>query len=213
MHGAIEYLTGDTMRASDKVISRVVLAPLAPIALLLAGWWGSLPVFGDSAVVGVFALAGFVAGVVLDATVLRTKLDSLQSLGDRALLLVALFYSIGMYGLFMGLPVFHVAIGVFGGYVVARRAVIMNWSRERALRDGRRVAWAMTWVLAALCGATAWLALREPTIGQQVQGMLGLSAPVTRPMIYAITVVGGVGLLALQFAGARVAARLFAPHE
>ena len=200
------------MSKADTAISQVVLAPVAPIALLLAGWWGSLLALGDSPAVGWFAAGGLAIGVALDATVLRRRLDSLFSMSDRALLLVALFYSIGVYGFFMGFPVFNAAIGIAGGYVVARRAVLTGRERERALRDGKRVATTMTCVLGALCVATAVMALNERTMGAQLQGMLGLSFTVTWPMIYAIIGVGGTGLLAMQYAGTILTARRFAPR-
>jgi len=200
------------MRSSDRVVSWLVLAPIAPIALLLAGWWGSLPLLHDSPAVGPVALAGLVIGLALDATALRRRMDALFTLSNRSLLLVALFYSIGMYGFFMGFPVFNVAIGTVGGYVAARRAAIMGWPRQRALRDGRRVAITMTWVLGVLCGVTAWLALNEASIGSQVRSMLGLPFVVTRPMVYGIIVVGGTGLLALQYGLTSLTARWFAPR-
>jgi hypothetical protein len=200
------------MRSSDRIVSWVVLGPIAPIALLLAGWWGSLPALHDSPAVGVIALCGLVVGLALDATALRRRMETLFSLSDRALLLVALFYSIGMYGFFMGFPVFDALIGVGGGFVAARRAAIMGWPRQRALRDGRRAVIAMTWVLSALCGVTAWLALREPTMGSELTHMFRLPLAVTRPMIYAIIVVGSVGLLVVQYALTSLAARWFAPR-
>jgi len=200
------------MHSSDRIVSWLVLAPIAPIVLLLAGWWGSLPALHDSPNVGLLALTGLAIGLVLDATVLRRRMESLFTMSNRPLLLVALFYSIGMYGFFMGFPVFNAAIGTVGGYVVARRAAIMGWARQRAVRDGRRVAITMTWVLGALCGVTAWLALNEPTMGSELRSMLGLPFVVTRPMIYGIIVVGGVGLLAVQYGLASLTARWFAPR-
>jgi hypothetical protein len=199
------------MRNADKVVSRAVLAPMAPIALLLAGWWGSLPAFGDSPAVAALALSGLAIGIALDTTVLRRRLDSLFAMPNGGLLLVALFYSIGMYGFFMGFPAFNAAIGIVGGYVAARRAAIMGWPRARALRDGRRVAIVMTCLLGALCAVTACMALNEATMGAQLSSMLGLSFVVTWPMIYAIIVVGGVGLLVLQYAATVLTARWFAP--
>lgn len=200
------------MRGSDRIVSWVILGPIAPIALLLVGWWGSLSALHDSPAVGVIALCGFVVGIALDGTALRRRMETLFSMGDRPLLLVALFYSIGMYGFFMGFPVFNALIGAVGGFVVARRAAIMGWPCQRALRDGWRVAIAMTWVLGGLCGVTAWLALNEATMGSQLTSMFRLPFAVTRPMIYAIIIVGGVGLLALQYALASLAARWFAPR-
>jgi hypothetical protein len=128
---------------------------------------------------------------------------------DRALLAVALFYSIGIYGFFMGFPVFNASIGIIGGYVVARRAKAMDWSRERARRDARRVAVAATWILGALCAATAYLALNEPTIGLQLKGMFSLPFSVDPPLIYSIIVLGGAGLLAAQYGATLLTARWF----
>jgi hypothetical protein len=73
------------------------------------------------------------------------------------------------------------------------------------------VAITLTWVLGALCVATAAMALNEATMGAQLQGMLGLSFVVTWPMIYGIIAVGGLGLLALQCVATILATRWFAP--
>ncbi len=200
------------MRTINKVVSRGILIPIAPIALLLAGWWGSLPAFRDGPAVALFAFSGLAVGLALDATVFRRRVDSLFAMTNRGLLLVAIFYSIGMYGFFMGFPAFHPVIGVVGGYVVARRAVTLGWARERALRDARTVAIAMAWVLGALCAITAALALNEATMGTQLQHMLGLAAPVSWPQIYAIIGVGSAGLLVLQYVATILVARRFAPR-
>lgn len=192
---------------ADKLVSRSVLGFVAPISLMLAGWWGTYLAGGTDPAIAAMAIAGLVTGLALDATFLRRRLDTLFTLTDRGLLALAVFYSVGIYGLFMGFPVFNVAVGVLGGYVVARRAAAMDWTRERANRDARRVAITLTWLLAALCGATAYMALNEATIGSQLQGMLGLSFTITRPMVYAIIAVGGAGLLAFQYAATLLTAR------
>jgi hypothetical protein len=183
----------------DKAISRLVLAPIAPIALMLAGWWGSFGLLGDSPAIGPAALGGLAAGLVLDLTVLRRRLTSLYDLRLSGLSAVALFYSIGIYGFFMGLPVFNVAVGVAGGWAVGRRIAIHGLEPGRLRRESRRVAGIATGIIVALCVATAAMALNEPTLGAQLRGMFGLPFEVTRPMILAIIAIGGTGLPALQY--------------
>lgn len=195
------------MSTADTFVSRSVLGFIAPIALMLTGWWGTFLAHGSEPAIAAMAITGLVVGLALDATVLRRRLDSLFSMTDRALLAVALFYSVGIYGFFMGFPVFNAGVGALGGYVVARRAKAMGWSRERARRDAREVAMTATWILGALCAATAYLALNEPTIGSQLQGMFNLPFAVERPTIYAIIVVGGAGLLAVQYGATLLTAR------
>ena len=187
------------MTRSDRLFSRVVLGTIAPVVLMLTGWWGVLGVLGDDPAVGLAAIGGFALGVVLDLTVLRKRLDSVFDLGLTALSVVALFYSIMIFGLFMGFPLVLLLIGFGGGHVVGRSAAIHRLTAELTVQKRRQVATIATAMLAALCVASAWIALTDPTIGLELQGMLGLSFAVTDPMIYATIVVGGAGLLAVQY--------------
>jgi hypothetical protein len=188
------------MTRSDRLFSRVVLGTIAPVVLMLTGWWGALGVLGDEhPAIGPAALGGLALGVVLDLTVLRTHLDSVFDLGLTALSVIALFYSIMIFGFFMGFPLFLLLVGFGGGHVVGRSAAIHRFTAEWTVRERRRVAAVATLMLAALCVWSACLALNEPTIGWQLQQMLGLPFEVTDPMIYATIVVGGAGLLAVQY--------------
>jgi hypothetical protein len=116
-----------------------------------------------------------------------------------------------MYESFMGFPVFNAAIGIADGPLAARRAVIWSWSRIRALRGGRRVAITMTWVLGELCVTTAWTALGEATVGEQVRGMLRLLFVDTQPMIYGLIAGGGTGLSAFHHLATLLTTEWFAP--
>jgi hypothetical protein len=191
----------------DRASSRLVLGAVAPVIGLLTGWWGTLGVLGDHPAIGPVALGGLALGVTLDLTVLRTHLDSLFDLRPAALGALALFYSIMIYGFFMGLPVGNLLVGIVGGYVVGRKAALRGWSPERARPAARVTAAIATSILAVLCVATASMALNEPTIGLQVRGMLGLPFEVTAPMIYATIVGGGAALLAVQYGGTILVAR------
>jgi hypothetical protein len=183
----------------DKAVSRVTLGAIAPIALMLTGWWGAFGLLGDNPAIGPAAFGGLALGVALDATVLRRRLDSLYSLPLPALLAVAVFYSIGVYGFFMGLPVFNVAVGIAAGWVVGRKVALHDLRPEQLRGESRRIAAIATGIMFALCVATAVMALGEPTLGSQLRGMFGLPFDVSRAMIVAIIVVGGTGLPALQY--------------
>jgi len=191
----------------DRASSRLVLGAVAPVILLLTGWWGTLGVLGDNPAIGPAALGGLALGVTLDFTVLRNRLDSLFDLGPIALGVLALFYSIMIYGFFMGLPVGNLLVGLVGGYAVGRKAALHGSSPESAVTAARVTAGIVTAILAVLCAASAWMALNEPTIELQVRGMLGLPFEVTRSMIYATILGGGTALLAAQYSGTILIAR------
>jgi len=195
------------MTRTDRMFSRIVLGAITPVLLMLTGWWGTLGILGDHPAIVPAAFGGLALGIVLDLTVLRTRLDSLFDLGLTSLSAVALFYSIMIYGFFMGFPLFLLMVGIAGGHVVGRHAGICRLTSEWTARESRRVATVVTATLAALCVATAWLTLNEPTIGLQLQHMLGLPFAVTDPMIYVTIVVGGAGLLAAQYGATVLEAR------
>ncbi|MFZ5975803.1 MAG: hypothetical protein ACOYU3_10470 [Bacillota bacterium] len=93
------------MKNSDKAISLVVTGALAPAALMLLFWWGSIPFIGDDGRLALLALAGFVTGIVLDCTLLRKFIFRLFELPLPVLIAVQIFYSVMVYGFFMGFPV------------------------------------------------------------------------------------------------------------
>ncbi len=196
-----------TISDLDKTLSHIVLGTIAPVALLLTGWWGSYLLLGNSPAIGPCAITGLAAGIVLDVTLLRRKLGSLFILGTPALAAVALFYSIMIYGFFMGFPVFNLAVGIVWGYVVGRRAAIENRSAQGLRRESCTVAAMATGILFAFCVSTALLALNDPTIGLELQGMLSLDFEVTQGMVYALIFVGGGALLAFEYGATVFVAR------
>lgn len=191
----------------EKAMSAVVMGVPAPVALMLAFWWGSIPFFTDNRRIMMQALIGLAIGFAADATVLRKHLKGLFSMPFWILIALFTFYSILIYGFFMGFPVINVLVGIMGSYLVAKSCLVkgMNEVETRS-----RVNWFIllsTLVLLSLCVCTAWLALREPSIEDQIEGMLDLGFQVSRQMIWLMIIMGGAGLLLAQYFGSRLAAR------
>lgn len=195
------------MRTLDGIISRLVLGPIAPVTLMLVGWWGSLGVFGDGPWIAPSAVGGLLLGLALDFTLLRTWARSLLDLRTPPLAGVALFYSVMIYGFFMGMPVANLIVGIVGGYISGRKAVIGRRRPDAASRDARLVALLATLLLAALCFATAWLALHQPSIDRELRGMLALPFTPTMSMIWALILGGGATLLIAEYYATLATAR------
>ena len=195
------------MNGLDRAVSRIVLGTIAPVSLMLAGWWGSLGLFGAGPWIAQSALGGVAIGLVLDLTVLRTWLGSLFAQRMPALIAVGAFYSAIIYVMFMGFPVMNLSVGIAGGYVVGRRAALVPGSRSRAFREARLVARVASLMLFVLCCGTALLALGEATIATEVQSMLGLPFTPSAAAIRALIVVGGVGLVVTEYGATILAAR------
>ena len=178
-------------------MSRVVLGTIAPVCLMLLGWWGTLGLLGDSRLIPVAATGGLVLGLVADLTVLRGRMDSLFSLSAVASALVAGFYSFMIFGFFMGLPVPLLLVSVGWGYVAAHPPGGSPGERARRIRTA---AWGSASIMLVACGATAFLAFGEPTIASQVRGMLGLPFTPSVELLAVNSLVGGLALVGLAYA-------------
>lgn len=187
------------MTLTDRLVSRIVLGAAPLLALLLVGWWGSLAIAGDGPWIPWCAFGGIVLGAMLDATLLRRWTLSLFDLSMPALVGIALFYSIGIYGMFMGMPAINLLVGVVGGYVAGRRAVLHGESADEASSERRRASLVSTVLMALLCCSTAWLALSDPYTAGGVRGMLGLAFTPSRTQLWILSITGGLALVAVEY--------------
>jgi hypothetical protein len=194
------------MTGFDRAVSRLVLGTVVPVALMLTGWWGSLGILGDGPWIMWSTAGGLALGGALDATFLRRWLDSLYNLSASALLLVAIFYSVMIYGMFMGLPVVNLLVGVGGGFVVGRRAAALGVTASVASAERRRVCVTASVLMAVLCCATAWLALSDPYTAGDVRGMLGLAFTPSADQLRLLAVVGGITLVGVEYVATAVTA-------
>jgi hypothetical protein len=112
---------------------------------------------------------------------------------------VYLFYSIGMLGFFMGVPVFNVILAVPAGLFIGSRLARQTADYDEVRRLKRKTCVFTTGVLAAVCVTSAFIALLDPYTGSDLQGLLGLQFVVTRLMLAGVIAIGGIALLLLQW--------------
>jgi len=187
------------LRKLEAPVLAVVLGATPPITGLLAGWWGSLPFFSEVWIAR-FALAGFAAGLLVDAIYLRTCFRRRYALSWVTWLGIFVFYSVGMFGFFMGMPAFHVTLALPAGLVVGGKLAASGCDPERGRRTIRHACAITTAMLAVICSASATIALLSPSTATDLRGMLNLRFEVTTVQIVALILVGGGALLVLQWA-------------
>lgn len=167
------------------------ISSIFPLLFFLLSWFGSVGRIPENRIFLV-AILGLLWGILLDILVLKRILAKLYTAPLWLMGLVYLFYSLVLYGFFMGLPVFHVFLAIPGGYYMGLR------SRDKQEPESNRLKFDSQlftyFVLFALCVLTAILALSEKTMGTQLQKMLGLPFVVTKSMIW-ILIVFGMSLL------------------
>ena len=193
------YRTLSGMLAGVEALFLAAVIGLAPpIAGLLAGWWGSLP-FVPEASIKYFALGGLLLGLLADLLFLRRWVR--RALGCSPLwpALLYLFYSAGLFGFFMGVPVFNLLLGLPGGYYAGMRLRLHGADQAAAQRGARLAGWAAAGMLGVACLASWLPAYRDASLAANIQGMFGLGTAISRESILAASALGGIALVALEY--------------
>ena len=187
------------LRKLEAPILALVLGVVPPIMGLLAGWWGSLVWLSSETWIARSALAGLGAGLLVDAVFLKQWVRRRYALSWAAWLGLFLFYSVGVFGFFMGVPVFNVALALPAGLVVGGKLALQARDADRDRRIVRRACLCTTAVLAVVCAASATIALLSRSTATELQHMLHLGFVVTPAHIVGLIVIGGAALLTLQW--------------
>jgi hypothetical protein len=190
----------------ERLFLQVIIGLAAPILGLLAGWWGSLP-FVPEASIWRFALGGLLFGLLLDALFLRRWVRAAYSLPMPAFVSLYLFYSVCLFGFFMGVPLFNLLLGVIGGYYVGLCLRHQNKPEGEVATAARRTALFAALVLALVCAASWTLAYLDASLEANIQGMLALAAPISRAVILRASVLAGLALVAAEYFLTRAAVR------
>jgi hypothetical protein len=186
------------MKIIENFLIGAVLSAIFPILGFLAGWWGTFTFMPDR-LIFLMASAGLLIGIMVDVVFLKRWVGSAYSINLKIWMAVYLFYSIGMLGFFMGVPVFNLLLAVPAGLFIGSKLAHQRADYNEVRRMSRNTCIFTTGVLAAVCVTSAVIAWVDPYTSLNLQGMLGLQFEVTRWMLAGVIVVGGIALLCLQW--------------
>lgn len=184
------------MQRIEKAIIGMIIGAVPVIACFLAGWWISISLVSESRIFQ-YALTGLLLGILVDVIFLRNWVRHAYTMKLWVWMGIYGFYSIGMFGFFMGFPVFNVMLALPAGVFVGRWLTHRSVDPARMRKAAQQTAVFTTSVLGLVCIASASIALLDPSVALDLQGMLGLPFPVTPVMILGIILSGGTLLLAI----------------
>src|SRR5512145_3034430 len=99
----------------------LLLGPIAPLIAFLGMWWSTYYASLPEKWIAVGALAGLTLGILTDVVFLKRWIDRAGQFGFKFWVALYLFYSMGVFGFFMGVPVFNVLLAIPAGFVVATK--------------------------------------------------------------------------------------------
>jgi len=98
-------------------------------------------------------------------------------------------------------------MGLFAGYYMGLRTQEEQRTPAEAEQIFKRTGFFTSFIMAIVCCASIWLAATDPTTATNINGMFALKQPLSREVILALSGIGGIALVVLEFFITRAMAR------
>jgi hypothetical protein len=186
------------MKNIETLTRFIMLASIFPIMGLLAGWFIFFNILPDARIL-LPAMSGFFMGVLIDVKFLKQWMEEANQASLWIWALVYLFYTICIFGFFMGVPLANLALGLPAGILFASRLRAAQTPTDEVPASARKFAWFTTLVYFIICIASATIALLDPYTAANLEGMLQLPFQLTLGMIWGLIIIGGTFTVAVQW--------------
>lgn len=187
------------MEKADKWILGIVFGAVIPISTFLLFWWSSLPFIKNNEVVMIIAICGLLFGLLIDFILKRFLGINFFKISLKVLIGVYIFYSVCLFGFFMGVPIFHPILGIIAGYYWGRRLIFQQADRETFPKEISKVSLFTSMAIGFICLFSATIALIDSYTASNLEGMLNLSFEITPAMLLGLIIIGGLFLIGLQY--------------
>jgi H+/Cl- antiporter ClcA len=105
---------------------------------------------------------------------------------------------VGIFGFFMGVPVFNIIPGIFAGYYAGRKSKMNMLSYHSFRRSLRKTNLLTSSILLIFMIVSAIIALTDKYTGANLSGMFNLQHQITRTELLFFIFIGAVFLLYVQ---------------
>ena len=182
----------------DKLLFNIMFGIAIPLLCFILSWWTAFIFTDDIKIIKIAALSGLSVGIVISLLIKLISKPHYYELSVPVLILVYLFYNGVLFAMFMGIPVFHLILGITAGYYWAKYVIhhkeITNYKLEI-----RRISVFATLVTGIVCFFSASIALLSNSTAEDLKGMLRLPFDITIPLLIAFILTGGILMIVIQY--------------
>lgn len=196
---------GGVMNDFRKVFPKVevlflgaVLGGVFPILCFLIGWWSSVSILPEG-FIKYAALGGLLVGVIIDVLYLKKWIVQAYTMDLKWLMAIYLFYSVGLFGFFMGVPVFNLLLGLFAGFYMGLRMAEEKKTQAEAEFVFRKTGLFTSIVLGIACVTAIVIAANDASTAANINGMFGMKNPLSIETILILSGIGGAVLVVLEY--------------
>lgn len=189
--------------SSDKrlpyYLFRTIFVLVIPFSIFLLSWWISYFFTKDEKVIELSVIIGMFVGLGTFCVAFVKWKANIYTMPVWLLLIIYLFYSVCVFGFFMGFPLFYPIVGSLAGYYWAERLLACNMDKKEAKSEIRKICIFTASSMGIVSIASSFLALTDKYIESEISGMLNLSFEIRRPLLAIAIIAGAVFLVMLQY--------------
>jgi hypothetical protein len=193
------------MKGVDKIFFGLIIGCAFPFSLCLLSMIIWFYLDKSESRVLFYLASGLLLGLIIDFKFLKGWINKRYELPVWFILGIYVLYNIGLYGMFMGFPVFNAFLGLIAGYYYGQRILFSKVPSEKHYKIINQVLLLTGLIMLLTCIASGFIALAGEGVGYDIQHMLGLGFEVTKTMIWGITLIGGISLIILTIVLTKIA--------
>ena len=178
-----------------------------PVLFCVAAAGFTNVVFLEEKGIGYWALGGLCVGLIIDVIFLKKWVRRAYQMNSKILAALYIFYSIGVLGFCMGIPILEFPLGVAAGAYAARKMYHTKAGPEEFERSVKKMSIFAAAVMVLICCLMALWAIAGEMIGYRFETPW-LSFTFTVPIFFAVVFTGGLALVLLQYWLTRISAKL-----
>jgi hypothetical protein len=183
------------MKRFEKIILGLIIGCAFPLFLCLLAFIIWFYLDKSESRVLFYLAGGLLSGLLIDFKFLKDWINKRFELSVWFISGIYVFYNIGLYGMFMGFPVFNAFLGIIAGYYYSHRILFQKITSAEHYKLINQVSLSTGLIMLLICISSGFIALAGEGVGKDVQNMIGLRSEVTKSMILGITLIGGISLI------------------
>jgi hypothetical protein len=182
----------------DRLIFKLLFGLAIPVLCFLIFWWTTLIFTQNEKIIMIVSLSGLCLGLLIDFLIILFFKPDIFKLSKPVLVIIYLFYNAWLFGFFMGVPVFHLALGIIAGFYWVKRLIYQNEIKDYK-REIHRTSIFTSTVIGVVCLFSAVIALISKSTPSDLKGMFNLSFDISFPLLTASIIAGGIFLVIAQY--------------
>jgi len=182
----------------DRILFSGLIGVVMPLFCFVVFWWSSLLLTRENFHIMIAAFSGLGLGLILSFILLFVSKTDIYKLSMPTVIFIYIFYNVGLFGFFMGVPLFHPALGILAGYYWAKR-LMYKPAKTEYKTEILRISKFTALIIGCVCLFSAVIAVLNPSTPSELKSMLHLPFEITFLNLIICITIGGLLLIALQY--------------